>query len=296
MKIFVSWSGEMSKQVAQVLKTWLPRLIQAVEVFFSPEDIEKGENWDSKITQELASCNYGIICLTSENKVAPWIHFEAGAIAKTLESRVSTLLVDIKPSDIKGPLSRFQATKAEKKDFSQLILDINKNIESPLDRERIEPLFEALWPKIHDELTAIKNVVATPEEEEVKNDLSEPIEEMLQLLRKQNSFLSDPGNLLPIDYYEYLQRSVNTGNSKKAEEIILELMRYLEHVLDRMENYQGDLNLLILNAIEFDDIFMIIEQYISKCSIRTRDRLGRRYMNIKEHYSYLINMEMSRKE
>ena len=56
-------------------------------MFFSPEDIEKGENWDSKISQVLSECNYGIICLTSQNVSAPWINFEAGAIAKSLDSR-----------------------------------------------------------------------------------------------------------------------------------------------------------------------------------------------------------------
>ena len=57
---------------------------------------------------------YGIICLTTENTSAPWINFEAGAIAKSLDSRVTALMVNIKPSDIKGPLSRYQATKFEK--------------------------------------------------------------------------------------------------------------------------------------------------------------------------------------
>lgn len=41
MKIFVSWSGELSRQIAEVLKKWIPCIIQSVEVFFSPEDIKK---------------------------------------------------------------------------------------------------------------------------------------------------------------------------------------------------------------------------------------------------------------
>lgn len=49
MKVFVSWSGELSCQIAEVLKKWIPCIIQSVEVFFSPEDIEKGDNWDKTI-------------------------------------------------------------------------------------------------------------------------------------------------------------------------------------------------------------------------------------------------------
>ena len=97
MKVFVSWSGELSKEIAEVLKKWIPCIIQSVEVFYSPEDIEKGDNWDATISSELSECNYGIICLTPENTMAPWINFEAGAIAKSLDSKVSALMINIKP-------------------------------------------------------------------------------------------------------------------------------------------------------------------------------------------------------
>ena len=95
MKVFVSWSGELSCQIAEVLKKWIPCIIQSVDVFFSPEDIEKGDNWDKTISSELSECKYGIICLTSDNTSAPWINFEAGAIAKSLDSKVTALMVNV---------------------------------------------------------------------------------------------------------------------------------------------------------------------------------------------------------
>ena len=71
MKVFVSWSGELSCKMAEVLKKWLPCMLQSVEVFFSPEDIEKGANWDQTLATELSQSNYGIICLTQDNVTAP---------------------------------------------------------------------------------------------------------------------------------------------------------------------------------------------------------------------------------
>lgn len=39
MKVFVSWSGELSKKIAEELKKWIPCIIQSATVFYSSEDI-----------------------------------------------------------------------------------------------------------------------------------------------------------------------------------------------------------------------------------------------------------------
>ena len=80
MKIFISWSGKLSQSIAKELSEWLPSIIQSIEVFYSPDDIKKGENWDSKLTNELQNSNFGIVCLKPENVQAPWINFEAGSL------------------------------------------------------------------------------------------------------------------------------------------------------------------------------------------------------------------------
>lgn len=262
MKVFISWSGKLSKKVAQELKKWLPCIIQSIDVFYSSEDIEKGENWDSKISSELSECNYGIVCLTSENTIAPWINFEAGAIAKTLDSRVSALMVDIKTSDIQGPLKRYQATKLEKEDIWQLISEINKATDNPLDGNVLESTFNAIWDSMYaaikkdiDEYVPSKKV--NNSEDKLKN--TEAVEEILQLLRKQNVLLSSPEQLLPPEYFYNIQR----WNRKNGENdmYLMELFRYAERMIDAIyeiyrvdkeENYRAILcELHIVDFIEF---------------------------------------------
>jgi len=194
MKLFISWSGELSGQVANKLHEWIPTVIQSVEVFFSPEDIEKGENWNQRLIKELADCDYGIVCLTSQNVQAPWINFESGALAKSLDSRVSTLMIGISPSDIKGPLSRLQNTKFEKEDILKLLKSINKQIEKPLTDKVLESTFGIMWDSLNED---IEPLILASESRNVgkrtnaaNKSISEPIEEVLRIVRNIDTRIS----------------------------------------------------------------------------------------------------------
>jgi hypothetical protein len=82
MKVFISWSGARSKAIAEILRQWLPGVIQAVKPYYSPDDISKGARWSSEIGKELEAARVGLICLTRENLEAPWI--ELGPVPWTL--------------------------------------------------------------------------------------------------------------------------------------------------------------------------------------------------------------------
>jgi hypothetical protein len=107
MKVFLSFSGEMSHNVASELHKWLLKVIQSVKAFIS-EDIEKGKPWYDQIGDELNRTTYGIICVTPYNFKAPWINFEADAISKAVQSsRVTPFLFRVDSSTIRGPLQEF---------------------------------------------------------------------------------------------------------------------------------------------------------------------------------------------
>ena len=230
MKVFVSWSGELSKKYASFLKNWLEQCIQSVEVFFSAEDIEKGETWHTKLSNELRDTNFGIVCLTSENVNAPWIHFEAGALSKMLDSRVATLAINVNFSDIKGPLSTFQATKLEKNDIFQLLQSINNSQEKALSEEKLKASFEAFWPNFERHISETPETVKISKEEKKSQSKinSESIDEILQLLRNQSAIISDPRKILPIDYFEYVMRTIpHTGSD--IEEIFGEIYDFTKY-------------------------------------------------------------------
>ena len=90
---------------AEGLRQWLPRVIHAARPFLSSGDIDKGRGWNDALRAQLAKSNFAILCMTPENVSAPWILFEASAVAKDPGlSRVSASLVDVKVSDLADPL------------------------------------------------------------------------------------------------------------------------------------------------------------------------------------------------
>src|SRR5688572_1182194 len=121
MNVFISWSGGLSKSVAELLKIWLKCVLQATEPWVSTEDIDKGSIWFGEIGQQLKDTSVGIVCLTRDNLDARWILFEAGGMAKGLtQNRVCTFLVNVNDSDVKPPLSMFNSTKPNREDMFKL--------------------------------------------------------------------------------------------------------------------------------------------------------------------------------
>lgn len=76
MKVFISWSGDRAKVIAEELREWLPTVIQSIEPFVSSRDIPLGGRGLQTLANELESCDFGILCLTQANIESPWILFE----------------------------------------------------------------------------------------------------------------------------------------------------------------------------------------------------------------------------
>jgi|GEM_PF-1137978 len=187
MKVFISWSGERSKAIAEAFREWLPNVIQIIEPWMSAEDVEKGARWASDIASQLENSRVGVICLTSENLYSPWILFEAGALSKTLEKTyVCPYLFDVNPIDLKGPLVQFQATKAEKEDTRHLIHTINRALSDKcLANDRINSAFEIWWPRLEEKLTNIRSSIVSQTPETTKRSNREILEEILELAREE---------------------------------------------------------------------------------------------------------------
>lgn len=151
MKVFLSWSGETSREIANAFHDWLPYVIQSTEPFVSTGDIAKGRRWSEVIASELNEAAFGIVCITRDNYRAPWINFEAGAISKAINlARVSPFLFNIEPAGIIGPLQQFEFTTYSEEDIFELLRSINRALDpkQQLHDETLKREFVAWWPEL----------------------------------------------------------------------------------------------------------------------------------------------------
>lgn len=242
MKIFISWSGNLSHEIALVLRDWIPHVIQKLETYVSSEDIDKGARWSNDISKKLESLNFGIICLTKENINAPWINFEAGAISKVVDdSKVCPFLFGIKRSEVKSgvPLSHFQSTIFKKDDILKLILSINKaNGSEKLTDENLKISFEKWWP-------------------DLENNLNKCLEKIPDEIKIDDV---DPNNLNPFDVYPYVRKlySVQRNMLFDSENLTLNVIGTMNMVIQSNINglpyVKHDMGIGENRGLQFNDV------------------------------------------
>ena len=204
-------------------------------------------------------------------------------------------MVNIKPSDIKGPLSRYQATRFEKADFFQLIESINKALDTPLDSKVLENTFNAMWDSLEAEAMDLINKFSQKGDSQNKkghiteSEGNNPLEEILQLLRKQSAILSNPQQLLPPDYMEHIQMSMYSRNREMYTEnqmIFEELINVLEKTLIRLQSFP---NYPILNQFieifNYEEILMVL---LHNADMSRNKRWRMKCKNLYEKYRSII--------
>ena len=91
MKVFISWSGELSRQVALVWRELVNLMFDGVVPFMSQMDIGAGQRGLPVIASELAHTKFGIVVLTQENEESQWLNYESGALSKNVDDETVAL-------------------------------------------------------------------------------------------------------------------------------------------------------------------------------------------------------------
>lgn len=132
MKVFISWSKSKSMEYAKATKTLLENLDSSIKAFVSEVDINGGEDVQEKIIRKISECDKLVLCFTKENKISPWLLFEAG-YARGMQKTVIPILFDEDPnwhSWIDNPMNIAREIQVGHENFNSIFLkcfDLNRS-------------------------------------------------------------------------------------------------------------------------------------------------------------------------
>lgn len=194
MRVFVSWSGDRSKAAALGLRSLLEGTFpEAVEVFIS-DNINAGEPWVLRIHSELELSQFGVLCLTQDNFQAPWLLFEAGAVAKKFGAAlVVPYLIDELPAAAdRSPLAHFQKVPANYEGTLRLVKSINAAREKPQDNQKLERLFNGWWRDFEQTLKELPPPAQAPDSQSDRDILVKIMQKIDGLLEARQDSKAPP--------------------------------------------------------------------------------------------------------
>ncbi len=247
MKVFISWSGESSRAVAEALRNWIPYILPFAKPWISG-DIRAGARWNREIDDELAQTNFGIICLTQENQLKPWILFEAGALAKSLERTfLVPYLIGINSSDVMEPLNLFQATRCDRTGTFKLIESINEALgKDTRPLEEVKVVFDALWPQLEPKLeNAVRSLPDLGEPSKTKRSTEDVLKDLLPQLIEEGVSAA-----LNLHSAEVSQLDTSTNDQRISDE---DRVRQIAHTVSETGMFEGSRRLSGALVLWVDD-------------------------------------------
>lgn len=155
-KIFISWSGNNSRIIANRLKQIIEKNVfnNNIKCFVSDSDIASGTDWWNKIKHELKSSELGILCITKENIQASWIYYEAGALVGNDVTTIPLLFNCSIEKLAKTPLTGRQCVDfGNKQRFQKMICDINEQLGIlDISNESLKLIADNAYQQLKDDL------------------------------------------------------------------------------------------------------------------------------------------------
>lgn len=263
MKIFISWSGDRSKELATALKLWLSDVFpEDVQTWMSNHDIGAGARWNVDLANELDSANFGILCLTPENLEAPWLLFEAGSLAKIVNAaRVVPYRLNLTATDVGYPLAQFQGVDADKQGTYKLVESINDLRDDKFSETKLTRIFNKWWPDLEAQLVRI---VALPALTQIQRPDRALLEELLQLVRTIVREEGSSGKVTPT--YQNNERDIyGIDEANIAAMSNVELRSYLSEVCFRYDE----------GRISDNERDLIKRMRMAEAELERRQRIGK---------------------
>lgn len=149
MKVFISWSGPVSKNIASKLQRLLVKLPLGLETWMST-DIRPGAKWRDELESELVNTDFGIVCLTPDNMDSAWLRYETDSLTKMVDkTNVVLILHGVESTSLPSSYRSFQTRAFQRDSIWMLVQQLNDMADdSKQDPFDLEKAFSTVWDGI----------------------------------------------------------------------------------------------------------------------------------------------------
>ena len=183
MRVFVSWSGNRSRALAQALTDWLPRALPVVEKAWMSPAIPTGTDWRAEIMRELRAADAAIACLTPENLRSQWLNFETGAAATISPEQYRLFPVSLTNDPVPGPLAGLQTAHCTEDGMRTLVKSLNAICKPRLTDAWIDAQVALLWKDLSKHLDDAKRLLPDTSWEDYEDAIRNIDEHLRELER-----------------------------------------------------------------------------------------------------------------
>ncbi|CAK1236012.1 hypothetical protein R55227_BLOPHJLP_00652 [Fructobacillus tropaeoli] len=173
-EIFLSWSGKASNHLASKFQDLLKDILMVPKdkIFISSSNIEPGDDWWKEVSAALKTAKIGIVFVTKDNHLSPWLNYEAGVLQEKFRESFQENFQDdhrVIPVSMKEdfaavqdnePLKKFQFITAidDEKETKKLLLSLQDKLSIELSAEDFERRFKKNWPDFLKAVDYVKNL------------------------------------------------------------------------------------------------------------------------------------------
>jgi hypothetical protein len=163
MKVFLSWSGQASRDVAHAVRDWLQAVAPGVQPVVPSADIGGARRWSRDGADRLERTDLGIVCAMADNVADPWLLYEVGALSVVLDDkRVVPLLAGVDAAELPPPLAQLKAARLDKEDLLRMARSINGLLDPPRSDDLVRSSCEISWLGLETRIGAALRKVVRP--------------------------------------------------------------------------------------------------------------------------------------
>lgn len=207
--IFLSWSKDKSRRIAESVKLFMERVFGREDLFWISSMIKHGAPFFTEILRAREECDQAMFFLTRDNLRNPWLLFEFGLFYTEGKGTcdVWVLLFDgIQPNElVNTPFEHVQTTSFCRGDFTDMITEINQSTGQSESTELLTERVGLYWSDFY---KSISDIYRGSDEEELSiHDMSDLLQNRLGISGMRTELVAFPAGFETDTLYRFALES-----------------------------------------------------------------------------------------